>query len=166
MLSREATNTNFLVFGVTRPGLKSRIYHTRGKHANHYVTDVVDHVNSEVTAYCNKKKITCNSRQKGFKLATYSSWLPIQGDCIQFVIWYNSQGHSDSIPLNLTTSFLYLLTILTLFMKSAACSLLFQVSTSCAASATEHFSWTVLPIIFLHTFSFAESHFVLTEDLL
>jgi hypothetical protein len=43
MLSGEATNTNFLVFGMTRPGLKSTIYHTRGKHANHYATDAVDY---------------------------------------------------------------------------------------------------------------------------
>jgi hypothetical protein len=39
MLSGEATNINFIVFGLTRPGLKPTIYHTRGKHADHYVTD-------------------------------------------------------------------------------------------------------------------------------
>jgi hypothetical protein len=33
--SREATNTNFIVFGLTRPGLEPTIYHTRGEHANH-----------------------------------------------------------------------------------------------------------------------------------
>ena len=41
MLSGEATNTNFLVFGLTRLGLEPTIYRTRGKHANHYTTDVV-----------------------------------------------------------------------------------------------------------------------------
>jgi hypothetical protein len=41
MLSEEATNTNFLVFDLTRPGLKSTIYHTRGEHTNHYTTDAV-----------------------------------------------------------------------------------------------------------------------------
>jgi len=41
MLSAEATNTNFIVFGLTRPGLKSITYHTQGDHANHYITDVV-----------------------------------------------------------------------------------------------------------------------------
>ena len=30
MISREATNTNFIVFGVTHPGIKRMIYHTRG----------------------------------------------------------------------------------------------------------------------------------------
>ena len=30
LLSREATNTNFIVFGLTRSGLKPTIYHTRG----------------------------------------------------------------------------------------------------------------------------------------
>ena len=38
----EATNTNFIVFGLTRPGLQHMIYHTRGEHAYHYATDVVD----------------------------------------------------------------------------------------------------------------------------
>jgi hypothetical protein len=41
VLSGEATNTNFLVFGLTRSGLKLTIYCTRGEHANHYVTDAV-----------------------------------------------------------------------------------------------------------------------------
>ena len=41
MFSREATNINFLVFGLNRPGLEPTIYLTRGKHANHYATDVV-----------------------------------------------------------------------------------------------------------------------------
>jgi hypothetical protein len=44
MLSGEATNTNFIVFGLTRPGLKPTIYRTRGEHANHYLTDAVKHV--------------------------------------------------------------------------------------------------------------------------
>jgi len=39
--SGEATNTNFIVFGLTRPGLESTIYRTRGEHANHYTTDAV-----------------------------------------------------------------------------------------------------------------------------
>jgi hypothetical protein len=44
MLSGEATNTNCIVFGLTRPGLKPTIYRTRGQHANHYATDAVKHV--------------------------------------------------------------------------------------------------------------------------
>ena len=39
--SGEATNTNFKVFGLTRPGLEPTIYRTRGEHANHYTTDAV-----------------------------------------------------------------------------------------------------------------------------
>ena len=38
----EATNTNFIVFGLTRPGLEPTIDHTRGEHANHYTMYVVD----------------------------------------------------------------------------------------------------------------------------
>jgi hypothetical protein len=41
MLSAEATNTNFIVFGLTQPWLEPTIYHTQGEHANHYTTDVV-----------------------------------------------------------------------------------------------------------------------------
>jgi len=44
VLSGEATNTNLIVFGLTRPGLESMIYRIRGEHANHYTTDVVDSV--------------------------------------------------------------------------------------------------------------------------
>ena len=38
MISGEATNTNFIVFGLTRPGLEPTSYHTWGKHANLYIT--------------------------------------------------------------------------------------------------------------------------------
>jgi hypothetical protein len=31
----------YIVFGMTRPGLEPTIYRTRGKHSNHYATDVV-----------------------------------------------------------------------------------------------------------------------------
>jgi hypothetical protein len=37
----EATNTNFIVFSLTRLGFDPTIYRTQGKHANHYATDVV-----------------------------------------------------------------------------------------------------------------------------
>jgi hypothetical protein len=40
--SGEATNTNFIVFGLTRSGIDPMIYHTRGEHANHYTTGAVD----------------------------------------------------------------------------------------------------------------------------
>jgi hypothetical protein len=41
VISGEATNTYFIVFGLTRPGLKPTIYRTRGEHANYYATDAV-----------------------------------------------------------------------------------------------------------------------------
>jgi hypothetical protein len=41
MFSGEVTNNNFIVFGLTRSGLKPTIYHTWGEHANHYTTDTV-----------------------------------------------------------------------------------------------------------------------------
>jgi hypothetical protein len=39
MLSREETNTNFIVFGLTRQWLELTIYLTWSEHANHYATD-------------------------------------------------------------------------------------------------------------------------------
>ena len=42
MLSGEATNTNFIVFGLTRPGLELTIYRTRDEHANHHATDAIE----------------------------------------------------------------------------------------------------------------------------
>jgi hypothetical protein len=41
LLSREATNTNFIVFALTWSGLEPTTYHTWSEHANHYITDVV-----------------------------------------------------------------------------------------------------------------------------
>jgi hypothetical protein len=45
VLSGEATNTNFIVFGLTRP----TIYRTRGEHANQYATDAVSYT---FTVFC------------------------------------------------------------------------------------------------------------------
>jgi hypothetical protein len=41
VLSGEATNTNFIVFGLTRPGFEPTIYLTRCECTNHYTTDTV-----------------------------------------------------------------------------------------------------------------------------
>jgi hypothetical protein len=43
MLSGEATNTNFIIFCLTRPGLDPTIFHTQGEQTNHYMMDVVQH---------------------------------------------------------------------------------------------------------------------------
>ena len=37
----EATNTNFIVFGLTRSGIEPTIYRTGRVNANHYTTDEV-----------------------------------------------------------------------------------------------------------------------------
>ena len=42
VLRGEATNTNFIVFGLTLPGLEPTIYRTRGEHANHYTNGGVN----------------------------------------------------------------------------------------------------------------------------
>jgi hypothetical protein len=41
VLNGESTNTNFIVFCLTRSGLPPTIYCTRGEHTNHYVINVV-----------------------------------------------------------------------------------------------------------------------------
>ena len=41
MLSEEATNTNFVVFGVTSLRIEPAIYYTWGEQANHYTTDAI-----------------------------------------------------------------------------------------------------------------------------
>jgi hypothetical protein len=38
VLSGEATNTNFKIFGLTRPGLEPTIYRTRDEHTNYNAT--------------------------------------------------------------------------------------------------------------------------------
>ena len=40
MITEEATNTNVIVYGLTRPGVQSTIYRTHGEHAIHYATDM------------------------------------------------------------------------------------------------------------------------------
>jgi hypothetical protein len=41
MFSREATNTNFIVFGLTQSELEPTIYCAPGEYSNHYITDAV-----------------------------------------------------------------------------------------------------------------------------
>jgi len=41
VLSGEANNTNFIVFGLTRPGLETTIYLTRGERGNNNAIDAV-----------------------------------------------------------------------------------------------------------------------------
>ena len=41
MLSGEGTNTNFIVFSLTRTGIEHTIYLSRCEHANNYTTDAV-----------------------------------------------------------------------------------------------------------------------------
>ena len=41
MLSGEAANIDFVIFGLTWPWLEPTIYRTQGEHANHYAIDAV-----------------------------------------------------------------------------------------------------------------------------
>ena len=55
---KQATNTNFIVLGLTWPGLEPTIYRTRGDHANHYATDAVAVISSIVTPINGSKNDT------------------------------------------------------------------------------------------------------------
>jgi hypothetical protein len=44
VLNGEATNADFVVSGLNRPGLKPMIYHTQVEHASHYNTAVVFYI--------------------------------------------------------------------------------------------------------------------------
>jgi hypothetical protein len=37
----EVINTNSIVFGLTRQGIETTVYRTRGEHASHYTIDAV-----------------------------------------------------------------------------------------------------------------------------
>jgi len=41
VFSGEATNTNFIVYGLTRSWLEHTIYHSRGELTNNYTTDAI-----------------------------------------------------------------------------------------------------------------------------
>ena len=51
VLSGEATNTNFIVFGLIQSGLEPMIFRTRGDHANHYTTDAICFRTHEIQLY-------------------------------------------------------------------------------------------------------------------
>jgi hypothetical protein len=44
---------NFIVFGLTRTGLKATIYPTQGEHTNHYATDAVVIIRKQVVNHRN-----------------------------------------------------------------------------------------------------------------
>ena len=57
MLRGEATNTDFIVFDLSRSGLKPMIYCTRSEHVNHYTIDAVD----------KRRCLTCLTVISGYK---------------------------------------------------------------------------------------------------
>jgi hypothetical protein len=44
VLSGEATDTNFIAFGLSRPGLEPTIDHTQVEHSNHYATEAAPEI--------------------------------------------------------------------------------------------------------------------------
>jgi len=51
VLSGEATNTNLIVFALTRSELEPTIYRTRCEHANHNTTDAINFLRNSATKY-------------------------------------------------------------------------------------------------------------------
>ena len=58
MLGREATNINFIVFGLTQPGFEHMVYYTWGEHINHSTTDTVSFTRSNILDY-NTQVLCC-----------------------------------------------------------------------------------------------------------
>jgi hypothetical protein len=54
MLSGEATNTNFIVFGLIRPGLEPTIYCSKDGYVNHYPTDAALYIMYNLVYYIPK----------------------------------------------------------------------------------------------------------------
>jgi hypothetical protein len=83
VLSGEAINTNFIVLGLTRPGLEPTIYRTEGERTNHYATDAVmyriraDH--NKALARKKTKKIMSREHIHFVLLLQLISWL-VYGD--------------------------------------------------------------------------------------
>jgi hypothetical protein len=79
MFSREPKHTNFMVFCLFQPRHEAMIYHTQGKHANHYTTDSVlclenacsMHIKDNLQQLLNNQVVRCDrlwsvSRHKTF----------------------------------------------------------------------------------------------------
>ena len=82
MLSGEATNTNFIVFGLTRSRLEPTIYRTRSEHANQYSTDAVWH-KYIISMFCDAKKL------QHYTGLVYTYPITLIGTCIEGTLeWY------------------------------------------------------------------------------
>ena len=81
MVSREATNTKFIFFGLTRSGLEPMIiiYSTRGEHTNHYTTHAVHHLICCFTLSINNINWTLNEvpMYDIFVKLTFINWTPV-----------------------------------------------------------------------------------------
>ena len=93
MLRGEATNTNFIIFGVTRQGLKP----TRSKQTNHYTTDAVNKIMS-ITGYADLinnilKKVNIFIVTFFFQGLFYCTWV-MTGQMLKITeIWGKNQDN-------------------------------------------------------------------------
>jgi hypothetical protein len=78
VFSGEATNTNFIVFGLTRPGLEPMIYRTLGEHANHYTIDAS--LNKIISIFTIKVNIRYNIR-----IHQYDTLMLVSISCVYIV---------------------------------------------------------------------------------
>jgi hypothetical protein len=58
VLIGEATDTNVIVLGLTRPGLEPPIYRNRGEHSIHYATDAVKYT-TDLPQVTDKVLLSC-----------------------------------------------------------------------------------------------------------
>ena len=78
VLSGKATNTNFIVFSLTRSGLEPMIYCTQGEHTNHHIADMGQNCGKYILMDMGKTYHTLMPISGGVKMfAQYFRNLPI-----------------------------------------------------------------------------------------
>ena len=92
LLSRKVAKIYFILFGLTRLGIKLKIFHTQGKHASHYTTKVV----LSKVANTNILIQWCNSQMSiDFFLILVTS------ECCKFVsVYHTHTTHFSSVIVN------------------------------------------------------------------
>jgi hypothetical protein len=76
LLLGETTNTNFIVFGLTRPAFEPTIYRTRGEHDNYYTTDALK-ILDNISFCVGMKRLggLCSNRKKIIRPCKFQKYI-------------------------------------------------------------------------------------------
>ena len=114
-LAEEATNTNFIVFGLTRSGFEPMIYCTWGKHADHYTIDVVIWVDMVEPTYKDMHVLTHLVFYKIMWVCVYSVYFLVIPNPIFVIDWTLTYWSDCNVCVWLNTYILISLTVSSLF---------------------------------------------------